>query len=140
VKARQSGFSLIEVLCAVMILGIAIAGLTQGLTTALSSSREAEIQTAAALLAAGQIEILRAEGYILEGESEGEGEGNLSGYKWRQNVTETTIEGLYEVTVRIERSSGGEEIYELTTLLFDPPVIRDTESETSRDEKRRREA
>jgi prepilin-type N-terminal cleavage/methylation domain-containing protein len=136
VNVRRRGFSLIEVLCAVMILGIAIAGLTQGLTTALTSNHEAEIQTAATLLAAGQIETLRAEGYILEGETEGEGEGNLSGYKWKQNVTETKLEGLYEVKVRVERSSGGEEIYELTTLLFDPPVIRET-PENSREKSRR---
>ena len=50
---RNAGFSLIEVMCAVLILGIGIAGLTQGITTALASSKEAEVQTAAALLAAG---------------------------------------------------------------------------------------
>jgi type IV pilus modification protein PilV len=138
-RSRRSGFSLIEVLCAVLILGIAIVGLTQGLTTALGSNKEAEIQSAAALLAAEQIEILRADGYILEGETEGEGEGNLSAYKWRQSVTETTIEGLYEVSVVVEQASSGQEIYELKTLLFDPPVIRDTPTDSrDRDKNRRR--
>ena len=46
----MAGFSLIEVMCAILILGIALVGLTQGLTTALSSSKESEQQTMAALL------------------------------------------------------------------------------------------
>ena len=133
----RSGFSLVEVLCAILILGIAIVGLTEALTTALGSNKEAETQSAAALLAAGQIETLRAEGYLFEGETEGEGEGNLSSYKWRQNVSETRVEGLYEVTVVVERASNGEEIYELKTLLFDPPVLRDT-PEDKREKDRRR--
>jgi prepilin-type N-terminal cleavage/methylation domain-containing protein len=133
----RRGFSLVEVLCAVLILGIAVVGLTQGLTTALGSNKEAEIQSAAALLAAGQIEILRADGYLVDGETDGEGEGKLSAYKWRQTVSETRIEGLYEVTVVVEQASNGQEIYELKTLLFDPPVIREPPT-NSRDKNRRR--
>jgi len=138
----RSGFSLVEVLCAVLILAVAVVGLTGGLTTALQSSKEAEVQTAAALLAAGQLETLRADGYLSAGETEGKGDGNLSGYKWRETVTETNIEGLYEVTVVVEHDSNGQEIYELKTLLFDPPIIRDTPTnprdKDSRDKNRRR--
>src|SRR4051812_8196727 len=120
--SSRSGFSLVEVLCAVLILGVAVVGLTGGLTTALQSNREAEVQTAAALLAAGQLETLRADGYLSAGETEGKADGHLSGYKWRETVTETNIEGLYEVTVVVEHDSTGQEIYELKTLLFDPPI------------------
>ena len=45
----NAGFSLVEVMIAVLILGIAIVGLTQGFTTALASSKESELQTTAAL-------------------------------------------------------------------------------------------
>ena len=77
----KSGFSLVEVMCAILILGIALAGLTQGVTTALTSSKESELQTTAALYAAGQIESLRAEGYLSDGETQGDcGEG-LSLYR-----------------------------------------------------------
>ena len=57
---HNAGFSLVEVMVAILILGIALVGLTQGITTALSSSKESELQTVAALFAAGQIETLRA--------------------------------------------------------------------------------
>ena len=137
IRSSRNAFSLVEVLCAVLILGIAVVGLTEGLTTALASNKDAELQSAAALLAASQIETLRAEGYVVEGETEGEGEGNLSGYRWRQTVTETNIEGLYEVTVLVTRTAGEEEVYELKTMLFDPPVVRETPTD-ERDKERRR--
>ena len=134
---RNSGFSLIEVMCAILILGFGLVGLTQGINTALLSSKESEIQTAAAFLAAGQIETLRAEGYVVDGEFEGEGEGELSMFAWTQSVVETELEGLYEVTVVVRHSQTGKEIYELKTLLFDPPVIRETETDRSGNERRR---
>ncbi len=136
-KSRNRGFSLVEVLCAVLILGVAVVGLTQGLATALGSNKESERQTTATFLAAGQIELLRADGYLKAGEIEGEGEGNLSTYKWKQSVTETKIEGLFEITIVIMQAATGQEIYELKTLLFDAPVIRDAPLDR-RDKKRGR--
>jgi prepilin-type N-terminal cleavage/methylation domain-containing protein len=138
VKSR-AGFSLVEVMCAILILGIGLAGLTQGITTALSASKDAEIQSAAALLAAGQIETLRAEGYILDGETEGEGEGDLSGYTWVQNVVETQPEGLYEVTVTIRNTETGVELFELKTMLFDPPIIREPDEQQNPNQRRRQQ-
>jgi prepilin-type N-terminal cleavage/methylation domain-containing protein len=118
----HAGFSLLEVMCAVVLLGIGLAGLTQGLTTALSSSKESERQTAAALLAAGQIEQLRARGYLTDGETEGEGAGGLALYRWKQTISRTDIDGLHEVVVAVELAKTSRPIYELRTLLFDPPV------------------
>jgi prepilin-type N-terminal cleavage/methylation domain-containing protein len=128
---RKAGFSLVEVMCAILILGISLVALSQAITTALASSKDAEVQTAASLLAAGQIETLRAEGYIIEGETEGEGTGALSGYTWIQNIVESQPEGLYEVTVTVQKTDSEDEIFELKTMLFDPPIIRQPEEETN---------
>ena len=122
VTRRNSGFSLVEVMCAILILGVALAGLTQGVTTALTSSKESELQTTAALLAAGRIETLRAEGYLTDGVTEGEcGEG-LALYRWRQSIASTGIDGLHDVEVVVENAKSGKAIYELKTMLFEPPV------------------
>ena len=128
----QAGFSLVEVVCAILVLGVGLVGLTQGVTTALSSSKDSEVQTAAALLAAGQIETLRAEGYLTEGEKESPEDGGLPGYRWRQTITRTSIDGLYDVKVAVENAKSGQPIYELQTLLFDPPVYGTQEEPSDR--------
>jgi prepilin-type N-terminal cleavage/methylation domain-containing protein len=132
IRHQNAGFSLVEVMCAIIILGIALVGLTQGTTTALSSSKESELQTTAALIAAGRIETLRAEGYLLDGITEGEGGEGLSLYRWKRSVTSTSIDGLHEVSVVVENSKTGTAIYELRTLLFDPPSYANSEGSSDR--------
>jgi prepilin-type N-terminal cleavage/methylation domain-containing protein len=128
VARRPSAFSLVEVLCAILILGVALAGLTQGLTTALSSHKDSELQTTAALLAASQIEMLRAEGGLTDGaETEGECGAGFSLYHWRQSINPAGLDGLHEVTVTIEHAKTKKPIYELQTLLFEAPDSLTTE-------------
>ncbi len=118
---RRRGFSLLEVLVAMLVLGVGIVGITEGVTLALRSSKEAEVQTRAALLAAGRLETLRAEGYLIEGEDQGEFGADFPHLGWIQTVARTDLEGLYQVTVTVEDTRSGESIYELKTLLFDAP-------------------
>ncbi len=127
----DAGFSLIEVMCAVLLLGIGIVGLTQGVTTALSSSKESEIQTTAALFAAGQIELLRADGFLIEETTEGECGEQLPAYRWKRTISATRIDGLYDVDVEVSQAPSGRTIYALKTLLFDPPIVS-TQSENEK--------
>ena len=138
-RRARSGFSLVEVLCAILILGVGLVGLVQGLTTALSSSKEAELQTTAALFAAGQIETLRADGFVMEGETDGTCGPDLDAYQWRQTVGKTAIEGLFDVVVAVEHAATGKKIYELETLIFDPLEVSDDTSSGTRNGERRRE-
>jgi general secretion pathway protein I len=116
----NAGFSLIEVMVAILILGVALAGMTHGIATALESSKESELQTTAALFAAGQIETLRAEGGLENGETDGDCGTALKAYRWKQTISGTGIDGLYDVDVVIETAQNDQEIYELKTLLFEP--------------------
>ena len=118
---RNSGFSLVEVMCAILILGIALAGLTQGVTTALESSKESELQTTAALIAAGLIETLRAEEYLSDGTTEGDCSEGLSLYRWKESITKAGIDGLHQVEVVVQNEKTGQPIYEPRTLLFQRP-------------------
>jgi prepilin-type N-terminal cleavage/methylation domain-containing protein len=129
-----SAFSLVEVLCAVLILGVALTGLVEGVTTGLSSSKESELQTVAALFAAGQIETVRAEGDLRDGTTEGDcGEG-LSLYRWQQTIRPTDIDGLHDITVTVENAKSGKSIYELRSLLFEVPEdSRPSASKTRQD-------
>ena len=129
-----AGFSLVEVLCAILILGVALTGLVQGVTTGLSSSKDSELQTVAALFAAGQVETLRAEGDLREGTTEGECGPGLELYRWQQTISPAGLDGLHEVAVTVENVRSGKTIYELRTLLFEVPVeSKATSSNSKRD-------
>ena len=117
----QAGFSLVEVILAVLILGIALVGLTEGMTSALTSSKASETQTAAAMLAAGQMETLRAAGSYTDGETEGDFGDEFPQYQWTQTIADTDISGLHDVDVVIEDSRTGKTVYDLRTLLFELP-------------------
>ena len=129
----NDGFSLVETMLAILILGTGLAGLTHGITAALHASKESELQTKAALFAAGQIETIRAESFILEGETEGDCGPGLANYGWRQNITLGSMEGLYDVEVTVHEAETGKAVYTLKTLLFDTPISTD-EDETTRKE------
>ncbi len=134
---RRGGFSLIEVMVAVFILSVAVVGLTRGLTTALGSSKDAELYSTAVQLAESRIEFLRADGLFHDGESE----GTSAGYTWKQSITTTGTPGLHEVKVEVEPPSGGKSIYTLHTLLFQAPSDTTAEPSSRRkdsDRKRRK--
>ncbi len=132
---HNAGFSLIEVMVAILILGVALAGLAHGIATALGSSKESEWQTTAALFAAGKIETLRAEGGLENGETTGDCGAGLEAYRWKQTIGGTDIDGLHDVAVVVENAQDGREIYELKTLLFEPAgaaADQDAKSKTKR--------
>src|SRR5215471_19315890 len=132
-RQLRAAFSLLEVMVAILILGIAIVGFTQGITTALSSGKESELQTTASLFAAGQIEKLRAEGGIKDGDTDGDCGDDLPLYRWRQSIAGAGIDGLHEVVVTVEDTRSGKPVYELRTLLFERPDDSSSTQNKSRD-------
>ena len=133
-QQRSAAFSLIEILIAMMVLGVAVVGLTEGVTVALQSNKQSELQSTAALFASGVIETLRAEGDFENGDTEGDCGDDLALYRWKQTIKSAGIDGLHEVTVTVENSKSGNPIYELQTLLFQP-----TDEITSTNSVRRRD-
>ncbi len=120
-RQATAGFSLIEVMCAVLVLGIGLAGLTEGLATAVRSTRESQLQTTASHYAAGLLETLRAEGLLEDGETEGECETVLAPHRWRQSIAPTDLEGLHDVALSVSDPRTGKTLCELRTLLFEAP-------------------
>ncbi len=120
-KRHIAAFSLIEVIVAVAILSIALVGLVHGISTALGSSKDAELQTTAAMYAAGLIENLRAEGGLIDGQTEGDCGAELPLYRWTESITAAGVDGLHQVDVSILSARSGREIYALRTLLFEVP-------------------
>jgi general secretion pathway protein I len=115
----NDGFSLIELMCAVLIMGVALVALTRGLTTALGSTKDSEVQTIVVSLAAGQIETLRAGTVITDDTTEGDFGDSFPQYKWEQTIAPADVDGLHQVDVMVENSKTGAILYKLNTLLFD---------------------
>jgi len=137
-QTRAPGFSLVEVIVAVAILSIALVGLVHGISMALASSKEAELQTTASMFAAGLIEELRAEGGVTDGQSQGECGTELPLYRWTASVSAAGIDGLHEVDVSILSTHSAQEIYTLRTLLFEPPPDTDSKKSDSKSKKKSR--
>jgi prepilin-type N-terminal cleavage/methylation domain-containing protein len=137
-RTSNAGFSLVEVMVAILILGVALAGLTRGITTALASNKDSELTTVAALAAAAQIETIRADATWTDGETDGECGTDLPGYKWTQTIKAADVDGLHEVTVSVQKGDSSVPIYELKTLLFDPDSIATaTEDATTKKDRER---
>ena len=48
---------------------------------------------------------------------------------WKQTITRAPIDGLYEVSVQVEHTRSGKPVYELRTMLFEPPSDSSTEKD-----------
>jgi hypothetical protein len=106
-------------MCAILIMGVALVALTRGITTALGSTKDSEIQTTIVTLAASQIETLRASGVLTDDTTEGDFGDNFPKYKWQQTVAPGDVDGLHQVDVVVKDIRTDAELFKLTTLLFD---------------------
>jgi general secretion pathway protein I len=118
-RHHEGGFSLIEVMCAILIMGVALVALTRGMTTALGSTKDSEVQTTVVTLAAGQIETLRASAVLTDDTTEGDFGDSFPKYKWEQTISPGEVDGLHQVDVVVQDSKTGASLFKLTTLLFD---------------------
>jgi prepilin-type N-terminal cleavage/methylation domain-containing protein len=128
-RRQHGGFTLIEVMCAILIMGVALVALTRGLTTALGSTKDSEVQTTVVALAAGQIEMLRASAVLIDETTEGDFGDSFPKYTWEQTVAPGDVDGLHQVDVLVKDSKSGATLYKLTTLLFDSSYPASTASD-----------
>jgi general secretion pathway protein I len=138
-RRHHGGFTLIEVMCAILIMGVALVALTRGLTTALGSTKDSEVQTTVVALAAGQIETLRASAVLTDETTDGDFGDSFPKYKWEQTVAPSDVEGLHQVDVVVQDSESGATLYKLTTLLFDsdyPSTSAEEAKQKARDQEK----
>lgn len=127
-RMRQGGFSLVEVLCAILILGVSLVGMVEGITASLSATKESEILTTAALLASGKMETLRCESVLKDGSEDGDWGKGFSAFRFRQTIAATEHEGLHDVTVSVLHGKSSVPVYELRTMIYLLPLSRESEA------------
>ncbi len=135
-KKQQGGFSLIEVLIAVVILATGMVVVLQGMHTAIGALDSAVDKTRAAVLARSRFDVVRQEASASDDlsdlSSSGEFDEPYSNYRWnmrvelvrnsfvREAVSEDDPGKLYEVDVTVWRF-GSEREYRAATLVYVPP-------------------
>ena len=116
IARRQGGFTLLEVLAALSIIGLSLLVLLQ--TDGLNSSRTLHSQRLmeAVRLAGEQMEEVFSSGS--EGLISAEGEDDIGIYRWERVVADTQYVGLKEVRLTVQWSEGRrEESYLLLAYL-----------------------
>jgi type II secretion system protein I len=103
------GFTLLEVMVALAILSAVLVALFSQQARGIAQGNEARIITKATLLAQERMAGLLAEGRLRWGNEEGEVKDSIPPFTWRQQVEESTIEGMQKVTVIVLWKEGERE-------------------------------
>ena len=113
------GFSMVEVLAALVIFSVTVVALIQNIGSAAALQTDLLMMQRAAMLAENVIEETKLDGTLKDGEREGQFQDQDSDYAWRVGIDETPTSDLMEVTVTVSWNSGrGAKDYRLTTLLW----------------------
>jgi prepilin-type N-terminal cleavage/methylation domain-containing protein len=140
ISRHQAGFSLIEVMCAILIMGVALVALTHGITTALGSIKDSEVRTTVVSLAAGQLETLRAGGVLLDETTDGDFGESFPKYSFEQTVAPSDVDGLHQVDIVVKDAKSGATLFKLTTLLFDNDYPGSTASDAKEKQREQNKA
>lgn len=105
---RSDGFTLVEVLCALVILTSAIILIAQGFSTGIRGTELAQRTTIAEMLAEDIIGRLEAGEIAVNKDSEGDFAPDFERYSWSTTSTTAGLPGLYQIMLRITWTDRGE--------------------------------
>ncbi|HEY8751497.1 MAG TPA: prepilin-type N-terminal cleavage/methylation domain-containing protein [Tepidisphaeraceae bacterium] len=149
-RARRKGFTLIEVLAALVLLAIVLPAAMRGVTAAASAASSAQKRTKAAALAASKLQEILATGQYANGGLSGDfgsEEGpEYNGFRWEAqtsnwnqpgfNSQDLQTQTLEQLDLKVTwRGKGGDQSITLSTLVYSnspvgpaaqPPVVTDT--------------
>lgn len=114
----QRGFTLIEVMAAVVVLAMALAAIIAGFSRQANLSSELRDRTLAMLVARNRMaEITLAPEFPETGESDGEQSFADSDWEWSTEVTETQDPALRRIDLRIRREGGDDDLATLSAFV-----------------------
>ncbi|HJN16213.1 MAG TPA: type II secretion system protein [Armatimonadota bacterium] len=98
---RRGGFTLLEVIVSLAIMGVGIVAVIEAYGAAMRLSLQDEFLTTATFLASGKMEEVIKETYITAGQDEGDFGEEFPDFTWSVEIADSEIEGLELVTVTV---------------------------------------
>ncbi len=118
---RPSGFTLIEVMVALVIVSLALAGVAASMGQMIDTANTMRDRTFASWIAQNTITEMRLAGVMPEvGESDGEAEFANTSWAWTANVSETGVENLLKVDVTVYYAGFNDPIRQVTGFIGEP--------------------
>ena len=126
----RRGFTLIEVMVAIVLLSVGILGVMGAVRGVTRASGRAEETVEAVTLARGMLNEIKSSGSVQTGTSNGDFGVQNPGYRWESTVeTSADVADLLQITVTVLWPDGPRENrYNLTTLYLPPPTASTTDS------------
>jgi general secretion pathway protein I len=121
-SASSAGFTLIEVLVALTILGIALAAASRAASLATDSAREARLRTIATWVAQNRVaELTATKTFPAAGTTSGRAQMAGLDFEWRQLAAETPNPAFRKIELTILRPGDTQSLTTLNAYLTRPP-------------------
>jgi general secretion pathway protein I len=121
VRARYGGFTLLEVMVALVIVSLALAGVAASMGQMIDTANTMRDRTFASWIAQNKIAEFRLSGTMPEvGESSGEVDYANTVWAWTANVSETGVENLMKVDVTVTYAGFDDRIRQVTGFIGEP--------------------
>jgi len=101
-EIKEAGFTLVEVLAALLIFAVAIVGLSRATTQSVAHTQRLTDKTYAGVVADNQLILARLRRPVI-GTKSGQEEAGGQRYSWRVETTETPQQGLLELRVSVSQ-------------------------------------
>ncbi len=99
---KQAGFTLVEVLAALVIFSVAIIGLSRAGTQSVAHTQRLTHKTYASVVADNQLILARMRAPVI-GTKSGREEAGGQSYNWQVETAETPQEGLLELRISVSQ-------------------------------------
>lgn len=119
---RSCGFTLVEILVALVILSVALAAAVRAASVATDSSLEVRLRTLATWAAQNRIAEMTAMNAVpAVGELTGNTTMGNTEFEWKQKTSDTPNAAFRKVELRISRPGSTNALVNMTTYLVRPP-------------------